>query len=97
MQNIGSCLNQVEAVEAGQDPLNQTEVNFINGEIVSCHSGKIWFQLENVQSGRIDSGDILTICLCWQLKHQVGVDSVKVLGWTGGPVSCLIKRENNAC
>ena len=64
MQNIGSCLNQVEAVEAGQDPLNQTEVKFINGEIVSCHSGKIWFQLENVQSGRIDSGDILTICLC---------------------------------
>ena len=66
MQNIGSCLNQVEAVEAGQDPLNQTEVKFINGEIVSCQSGKIWFQLEKVfgQSGRIDSGDIFTICLC---------------------------------
>ena len=59
-------MNQVEAVEAGQDPLNQTEVKFINGEIVSCQSGKIRFQLEKVfgQSGRIDSGDILTICLC---------------------------------
>ena len=91
MQNIGSCLNQVEAVEAGQDPLNQTEVKFINGEIVSCQLGKIRFPLEKVQSGRIDSGDILTICL----KLQVGADSVKVIGWTGGPVSCLIKRENN--
>ena len=94
-------LKQVETVEAGPDPLNET-----SGSIVVSEVKDVRFIVDTVRfvgnSVKLISNEVnFSFCNNFNFfillnhnyfaKHQVGADSAKVIGWSGGPVSELLQ------
>ena len=79
-------------MEAGPDPLNETSGSFVVNEVIVCWPPKILicWQPGNVVKFVVNNLEFsmnLNFDFFVNVYHQVGADSAKVIGWSGGPVS----------
>ena len=86
---LNSCLGlkQVETVEAGPDPLNETSGSFVVNEVIFCWPVKDLVNVVKFVVNNLKFSMNLDFDFFVNVDHQVGADSAKVIGWSGGPVS----------